>query len=372
MSPSRLALRSFLALALALGLSAGAVAAEDARPALDWSKKLTFSSPDGRFTLALSNLIQARFELQDFDLEGADDVQRFRARRIKTAMEGVAFGVVKYKIQANWAGSTILEDAYVQYAPHPLAQVRVGRGKAFFGRQELISSARLQLVDRSIVSGRFFPSRDHGVTLLGEAPSKVLEYQVGVYNGAGLTNDNDDDSFMTTVRVVWHPFGQVALEEGAFAYPDRPRLALGLAALQNERPTGSGASLVVDDDERLAAELAFVYRGLSAAAEYVTEERDRTAGSAAPVRIDTDGWYAQVGYLFPNRKLELAGRHAVISPDTLPDTDTTETRVGVSWYWSKHDYKLQADFGTVEDLSRAAGDRNREYEEVRLQLQLAF
>jgi phosphate-selective porin len=371
MRPLRTSTRAAHAL-LALTLLAGGAAAQDARPAADWTKKLTFASPDGRFTLSLGNRVQARYEHQSFDLDGSDDVDRFRARRVKTAMEGVAFGDVKYKIQANWVGNPILEDAYVQYARYPLAQLWVGRGKAFFGRQELTSSGKQQFVDRSLMAGRFFPGRDHGVALVGEAPSRVFEYQVGVYNGAGLTNDNDNDSFMTTARVVWHPFGQIALEESALDYPESPKLSLGLMALQNEAQTGTGAALVVNDDTRLGAEIAFKLRGLNAVAEYVTEERDRTAGTAPAARLDTDGWYAQLGYLFPNRKLEIAGRHSVISPDTAADTDTTETRLGVSWYMAKHDYKVQADVGTVEDLSRPASDRNRAYDEARLQLQIAF
>ena len=100
--------RAILA-SLAMLLSfTGPASAQDAKPAADWSKKLTFSSPDGKFTLTLGNRVQARYEHQDFDLDSADDIERFRARRVKTAMEGVAFGDVKYKIQANWVGTPIL------------------------------------------------------------------------------------------------------------------------------------------------------------------------------------------------------------------------------------------------------------------------
>lgn len=350
-----------LALVLA---GTGAAAAQDARPAADWSKKLTFSSPDGKFTLTLGNRVQARYEHQDFDLDSAADVERFRARRVKTSMEGVAFGDVKYKIQANWVGTPILEDAYLQYARHPLAQLWVGRGKAFFGRQELTSSGKQQFVDRSLFSGRFHPGRDTGVALVGELPSKVFEYQVGVYNGSGIaSNSNDNDDFMTTARAVWHPFGMIALEESALDYPSHPKVAIGVAAYQNE--TGTGAS--AQDDSRLAAELAFKYLGLNAVAEYVTEDRESPTS-----QVDTDGFLVQLGYLFPNRKFEVAGRHGLVSPDTATDRDQTETGVAISWYASKHDYKLQADFRTVEDLAQPATSANREYDEARLQLQLAF
>ena len=290
--------------------------------------------------------------------------RRFRARRVKTSMEGVVFGDVKYKIQANWVGTPILEDAYLQYSRNPLAQLWVGRGKAFFGRQELTSSGKQQFVDRSLFSGRFHPGRDTGVALVGEVPSKVLEYQVGIYNGSGIaSNSNDNDDFMTTARVVWHPMGMIGLEESALDYPSRPKVAIGLAALQNE--TGTGAT--VQDDSRLAAELAFKYLGLNAVAEYVTEDRDTPAG-----QLDTEGYLVQLGYLFPNQKFELAGRYGLVSPDTPADRDQTETGVAFSWYISKHDYKLQADYRTVEDLAQSATSANREYDEARLQLQIAF
>ena len=364
MTSLRIASRMFVALLALVLAGPGALAAQDAKPAADWSKKLTFSSPDGRFTLSLGNRVQARYEHQDFDLDSAADIDRFRARRVKTSMEGVAFGDVKYKIQANWVGTPILEDAYFQYSRHPMAQLWVGRGKAFFGRQELTSSGKQQFVDRSLFSGRFHPGRDHGVALVGELPSKVFEYQVGVYNGSGIaSNSNDNDDFMTTARAVWHPLGMIALEESALDYPSAPKVAIGVSAYRNE----SGAGTTLQDDTRLAAELAFKYLGLNAVAEYVTEDRETPGG-----QVDTDGYLVQLGYLFPNQKLEVAGRYGLVSPDTPTDRDQTETGVALSWYVSKHDYKLQADFRTVEDLAQAATSANREYDEARLQLQVAF
>jgi phosphate-selective porin OprO and OprP len=358
---------------LGLALVTAAAHAQDAKPASDWTKKLTFSSPDGRFTLSLGNRVQARYEHQDFDLASVADIERFRARRVKTAMEGSAFGNVKYKIQANWVGTPILEDAYFQYSGNPWAQVWVGRGKAFFGRQELTSSGKQQFVDRSLFSGRFHPGRDTGVALVGEAPSKVLEYQIGLYNGSGIaTNSNDNDDFMTTARVVWHPMGMIALEESSIDYPSRPKIAIGVALLQNETLAGAGASATVVDDSRLAAEFAFKYMGINALAEYVIEDRERTVGSGAATQVDTNGLLVQLGYLFPSQKFEVAGRWALVSPDTAVDNDQTETGVAFSWYISKHDYKLQADYRTVEDLSQPTTSGNREFDEARLQLQIAF
>ena len=107
--------------------------------------------------------------------------------------------------------------------------------------------------------------------------------------------------------------------------------------------------------------------------EYVTEDREtQSAPGASRNQVDTDGLLVQLGYLFPNQKLEVAGRYGLVSPDTAADRDQEETGVAFSWYISKHDYKLQADFRQVEDLAQSATSANREFDEARLQLQIAF
>ena len=340
---------------LALTLVAGSAGAQDAKPAADWTKKLTFASPDGKFELELGSRVQVRYTYLDPD--NGDSTGSFRIRRAKLALSGHVYDDWKYKIQAVWSGgSTTLEDAYFQYAANPMAQAWLGQGKAFFGRQELTSSGKQQFVDRSIVSSRFAHGRDQGIALVGVVPSKVLEYQVGLYNGNGINkSSNDNGDYLTTARVAWMPLGEYKLEESALDYPASPKVSVGLAGLQNT--TGTGATEV--DVQRLNAELAFKWQGVNAVAEYYTEDAEPVSGSS----VDTDGYYAQLGYLFPNKTFEVAARHAVISRDGVDDD--TEDLLGLSWYLGKHDYKLQADFGVIEQGGK---ERN----EGRLQLQIAF
>ena len=374
--------------------------AQDAKPAADWTRKLTFSSPDGRFTLQLGNRVQVRFDEIDFTPDpttpagqsSTADTSTFRIRRARTTFEGKAFGDVSYKFQFDWVTNPALLDAEIRYTKYPLAQLWLGRGKAFFGRQQLTSSGRQQFIDRSIIDGAFFPGRQNGIALIGELPSKVLEYQVGVYNGNGIANNalNDDDEFMTTQRVVWHPFGMMPLEEGGTPYPGRFKMSVGVAALQNQArstPTTTTPSTFDDVDfDRLGAEVALGYRGLSAVAEYVAEETttERTTVAAPAVTNprpdgERDGFYAQVGYLFPNQKFEVAVRHAEMTTETAAlgstartETEQTEDRVAVSWYLVKHDYKLQLDYGTLDLENAITGQSTRESDELRAQFQINF
>ncbi len=336
-------------------------------------------------TVQISNRVQGLFTQSNPAV--GDTIGSFRIRRMKTAIEGSAYGGIwKFKLQANWVGENvvsnvaqsgttvgqtrfrgpILEDAIVWYAKYPMATVMAGQDKAYFGRQELTSSGRQQFVDRSIASGRFAPARQIGLGLFGVNAGKTLEYNTGIYNGNSINQaTNDNKEFMTVGRVVWTPLGEYKLEESALDYPVTPKLYLGGSALQNT--TGTGATET--DIDRFGVEAGFKIQGFNAIGEYYTEESKRVAAA----KVDTDGYIAQVGYLFPNKKFELAGRLSEILPDTAANTDQTETGVAASWYFDKHNHKLQADYREIETNSVVSSRPvSTKLKEFRLQLQLIF
>jgi hypothetical protein len=238
--------------------------------------KLSFKFSGGE--VSLSNRVQARFT--SAEINGGPDIDSFRIRRAKTTIEGKIYEYWKFKLQANWVGvnlvesvsfdpgagtirSTVsrgptLEDAEIWYARHPLATIWIGQGKAYFGRQELTSSGRQQFVDRSIISARFYPSRDQGIGLIGANDSKTFEYNLGLYNGNLLNRTgNDNDEFMYVGRVVWTPFGEYKLEESSLDYPDSPKLAVGLSYMENTLGTETSTANTKIGIERLNGELAF-------------------------------------------------------------------------------------------------------------------
>lgn len=315
--------------------------------------KTTITAKDAK--IEIGSRVQFRFTQSE--PEEGESKGSFRVRRAKFAVSGTIYQDWKFKTQAVWSGgSTTLEDAYIEYARNPMATVWFGQGKAWFGRQELTSSGSQQFVDRSITSERFAAGRDQGIGLTGRNSDKTFEYGVGIYNGNGRNqSSNDDNDFMTVGRLVWTPFGEYKLEESALDYPSSPKFALGIAGMS----TTDGD----DDVTRLGLEAAFKVGGFNAVGEFYQESLDPLAGDS----LDTDGYYLQVGYLFPNRKFELAGRFAAVSPDVAGNADETETGVAASWYFAKHGQKLQADFRQVEDDASGTTD-----DEFRLQFQIVF
>lgn len=348
-----------IAIAMSALAPAGAHAADEDKGEAGWGKGAYFESSDGKFSLELGSRVQVRYTQDDPD--GGDSTGSFRVRRAKLSLKGRVYGDVEYKVQAAWSGgSTTLEDAYFEFARNPLATLWVGQGKVFFGRQELTSSGKQQFVDRSITSARFAHGRDQGLALIGETDAETFSYQVGVYNGNGPNRSGDDNTEkLIAGRVVFTPFGEYKLEESAIGRPDSPRLAIGVAALSSTEDAGAAEV----DVNRLGVELAYKIGGWSTVAEYFTEDADLVAGGSS----DSDGYYAQVGYLFPN-DFEVAGRYAVVSPDVAgASADEIETGVALSYYVAKHDYKIQADYRNIEDELANADDR-----QIRVQLQLAW
>ncbi|MEM6456990.1 MAG: porin [Acidobacteriota bacterium] len=344
-------------LALAAMLFTGAaVNAEEVK----WDKKkVKYTAANGKLTMEFNNRVQFRYTLDD--PEDGDDKGSFRVRRAKFKIAGKVFENWKYKIQAVWSGgSTTLEDAYFQYTKNKMAQLWLGQGKAWFGRQELTSSGKQQFVDRSITSGRFSHGRDQGLALIGKNDSKTFEYNLGIYNGNGRNrSSNDNDEYLYVGRVVFTPFGEYKPEESSLDYPESSKLAIGASILENSE--GSNAD---EDVSRFGVEFAYKYLGLNMVGEYFTEELDLPGASDS---VDTDGFYYQIGYLFPNKKFEIAGRYAVISPDVPFDADEIETGVALSYYMSKHNYKIQGDYRQIEDELADVTD-----DQFRVQIQFAF
>jgi len=93
------------------------------------------------------------------------------------------------------------------------------------------------------------------------------------------------------------------------------------------------------------------------------------------VKSDNKGYYIQAGYLFPNKKFEIAARFEDIERDTAFSVSNLASALlnfegqglGVSYYLNKHVNKIQADYFTYEDKNSGT-----DLGELRVQLQVIF
>ena len=382
-------------------------------------KGLTFESKSGKFALTTGLRAQFRYTLhsQHDDSELEDDEpplsHSLQIRRARLVFKGHMFGEHnKFKTELSFsprdiklskdsgARFTILRDFYFTFDHLQSLALRIGQYKLPYSQQRVISSGRLQLIDRSIVGSEFDFDRDIGLDIRSKdfMGWGRLRYYAGVFMGGG--RDNFDQEPLTRggglvylARVEVAPFGQFSdYSEGDFKRTKKPRVSLGAAysymddaifmrGTKGSKPEDGGTV----NYHNANASLMIKILGFSAFGEFFWRRGWRRPGDAtiidemgnelpAPVTAPRNGlgWFAQAGYMIPRAPVELAARYSqvrAIGADAETSTsDKDELGGGVSWYiGAGHAFKLQADYFRIWDASIARG-----LDELRVQLQVSF
>jgi hypothetical protein len=99
-------------------------------------------------------------------------------------------------------------DAFVNYIGSSWLNVQVGQFLLPFGMEARISDNTTPFLERALVVRNLAApfTRDIGAMLWGEAPSKLLYYTVGVYNGDGPNRPNVDNRFDYVAHAILRPF----------------------------------------------------------------------------------------------------------------------------------------------------------------------
>jgi phosphate-selective porin OprO/OprP len=363
---------------------------------LVWRDGKTRITTDAAY-LEISTRLQGRYshELPDDSVQLAgtatrgDDRGSFRIRRAKFKLEGSALQPwLTYEFQLNVPAVTganpgaLLEDAVVDWdvtKGRNALRLRFGQSKAAFGRQELTSSGSQSFVDRAEVSNQYSPGRETGFGIWGTSASNRWEWRATVSNGNSMTRSaNDNDAFLWTARVMFQPSGRQALaqrawvsgpfySEGAFDAPEFPLFAIALSAMQNDFHRATTSNDL--KDRAVGVDVVYKFRRLFLTGEgYLRTRRPETGPS-----FDSNGFFAQAGYLFsPGKSWEIAARYGVFDPtDAVPNNARREWRAGLSYYYSRHTLKVQADFGELRDRA-GNGGRGARNRELRVQSQIVF
>ena len=239
------------------------------------------------------------------------------------------------------------------------AQLRVGQWKINLNRERVDSSGKQQFVERSIVNREFTIDRQQGAMLYGRVlPGTWGDswYYLGVFNGTGRAQNNDDDRMMYLGRLQWNFMGRdLKWRQSDVEYHEKPAGSIAFGAVTNKtrcpRFSSSGCSSLSNEGvsvgtgrdgqftiNQMVEEFAFKWRGLSLQHEWHWKEiKDRDRGQGA-VTINTQtgvkrtvqmmGSYVQGGY-FPHyaipvipKPLEVAFRYAFVDPDIDGNNDT--------------------------------------------------
>ncbi len=363
-----------------LVLGCGFARADEPKPpdatSVDASKGgYTIKSGDNSVTFSYFVQLRALYddrEQWDADLAGSGDgvedggVASFDIPRARFTLRGTMWKPwLKYALsyelsRTSGENSSKVKDAYLEFAAKPMATFRIGQYKVPFGLQEITGDQYQQFVERSITN-TFDPSRDMGIALLGITGSKRFGYQVGLFNGSGESNRQDDESLMYAARIWFDPLGEYVLREGALENPEKNILHVGVAMRGGEVMRGLSSVGVFEDPNDQTAyafELAWKLKRFFATGEYFLQTTEFANPVAGP-DVDADGFHVQGGWMVLPERFEIGLRYATIDPNNdLDDDSITETRGMVGWYFKGHNLKIHADFGQVEYEANAPATFN--------------
>lgn len=352
-----------------------------------WKRGLYFQTSDGKYSTKFRIRIQPQFQYlsQDKAKEG-NDQSTFKIRRAKLSWEGNLFSKnLDYKLQLSVAASDwkdVLEDAYVNYKFFDPLRIQFGQEKVQYNRQQINSSGRLELVDRSLASDAFRFSTidsttntvctlpgggtvtgsgitcgagattsttttntprqfhyDTGMILWGNAFDRKLEYYGGIMNGTGPNRVDTNNRFLYTGRLVGNLLGNYGYSESDVEYSEHPSLVIGASGGYKKQEV-TNANLFQE-----GAELGFKYKGASFQGEFYARQTDPQG--AAPTTRDY-GYYAQAGYFIIPRHFEIAARASQIFIDGA-NNNKGEFLGGLNYYFLGHDLKIQTDFSYLRN-----------------------
>lgn len=383
-----------------------------------YKKGISIMSKDSTFYLKPGFRFQTRFETSG-NLAGNEDWEsNFLIRRARLKFDGWAFSPkLVYKIElglspsdlkatkeykeAGGAAKVIL-DAVLKWTflesknKNSKLTLWFGQTKLPGNRQRLVSSQKLQLVDRSPVNSIFNIDRDIGVQLHSKfkAGNFVFKPIFAFAKGEGRNIlSNNIGGFSYTGKLELLPLGEFT-KKGDYFEADlkrepKPKLALAASANYNQgsaREKQTGVFLLDTAGEYLTnnvltvfADMMFKYKGFSLLAEYAYKQTLLGSGQSLSVTDSTlvsvdgksvqtgQGINVQAGYLFKHN-WEIAARYATVIPDWSKSfTGSNEYTLGISKYVVGHKLKVQTDITLIDKFGVAAHDLR-----YRFQVEFAF
>ena len=349
-------------------------------------------------------------------------------------------------LRYDWVDYNILHNLGWADDESPLRDalyLRGGLWKSRFGREFPASDGQLQLVDRALATQAFRADRVRGIDFHGSClwceedrnpddgkirgPGRIAyaaELVDGIFSAGqafGLDNsttdgirqvDNNPAVILRLQYDIWRGWYTYQLADGKeakandfrvdehndLASHEEPALQIGAAYLFQRddfdaQPAANplqGRFFGGKDISRLAADVAYKYRGLSLTGEYFYEElsaRDSQFNQILPAdqqdSQNSQGFYLRGGYFVVPRRLELAARVSGLFTDDLANgtsvPDAWEYTAGLGWYPTGHHYlKFQLDGSVVrhsplsaEKSEFVSGTHEQDFI-VRAQVQLEF
>ena len=299
----------------------------------------------GTRQMSLSGYSQVRFQvLDEFGKKDGFDI-----RRARLDLKGSLSPYFSYRVQADLADKPKLIDAYGEIKLTEYFLITAGQFKIPFSHENLASSNKLEMIDRSQVVEALVArgkdvignqnGRDIGIqvsgTFLKIKNLPLVEYRFGVYNGSGINVlDTANKAKDIVGRLIFTPLKGFSFGGGFYSGWDKAI-----------KPDVAGNSQFRN---RYGVELSYVTAIFSIKGEYIEGKDGKT---------DRAGWYVQSGYFIIPQKLQVLGKYDVYDPNrSSADNISTNYVFGANYNFNNWS-RLQA-FYTIRQEEGTAVDNN--------------
>ena len=346
---------------------------------------INFVAKDSSFSVKFAPRFQVR-SMSSWDHNGnqyGSPDHNFIVRRARLKFDGFAYSPkLKYKLELGLSNRDIsganefnrntpryILDAVIMWNFSGNWELWAGQTKLPGNVERVVSSANLQLVDRSLLNSRFNIDRDLGVQLrhktnLGGDFLMREKFAVSQGEGRNVTEGNEG-GLQYTARLEFLPFGTFK-SKGDYSQSDlkreaKPKLMLGFTYNYNQdavRERGFAGDYMIRTDgsiyetnqTTIFADAMFKYNGFSFMGEYAK----RTADDEIATELDGltptgdlvltgNALNLQAGYLFKSN-YEIAARFTTLEYENVTGALPTEQyTLGVNKYVVGHKLKVQSD-----------------------------
>ena len=346
---------------------------------------INFVAKDSSFSVKFAPRFQVR-SMSSWDHNGnqyGSPDHNFIVRRARLKFDGFAYSPkLKYKLELGLSNRDIsgandfnrntpryILDAVIMWNFSGNWELWAGQTKLPGNVERVVSSANLQLVDRSLLNSRFNIDRDLGVQLRHETNlggDFLMREKFAVSQGEGRNvTEGNEGGLQYTARLEFLPFGTFK-SKGDYSQSDlkreaKPKLMLGFTYNYNQdtvRERGFAGDYMIRTDgsiyetnqTTIFADAMFKYNGFSFMGEYAK----RTADDEIATELDGltptgdlvltgNALNLQAGYLFKSN-YEIAARFTTLEYENVTGALPTEQyTLGVNKYVVGHKLKVQSD-----------------------------
>lgn len=328
---------------LLCSVSLGAVAQPRIRS--EWGEGIWLTTRDSHFTMNIRPRVQMRAisSNENRQSEFEEDLFARRARIWTTGqiftpkltylfqLHFVEFDVLPQRIEESDVNRRPVRDLIVQYHFTPTTWLSFGQSKLPAHRSRIISSLRLQIIERGIDHVLFDVDRDIGVQFRTQSHvgnEAVLRTTLALTTGEGRNQMPDWRGLSYALRVEWLPFGAFKnggdyIESDVFR-ETHVKLALASSYIFNHKAirTSSQIGFLLSEPTNIQTgivDLLAKYRGWSFEAEmlyrYANQPIQVSPSGAQRLIYNGIGGHVQAGYVFENL-FEVAGRIAIATPQS--------------------------------------------------------